>query len=245
MKRALLVPVIVGVALLIVTYGEANRPRYSLRREPMVKATFHPQAWVNDYAIDVDPEGETSWDCTYDFLVELPDGWEDDDAFDLDRLRDDPAAPAWVSEWRGPFYVTLDRWWKPLSDEGAVIGAAVGTAAPTPQPEPPEPAEPAEPAPVDTSSYAVEEDGVVTNEPEAPVEPAPAPTFRPLNYDDDGVLLCGEPGNTDMNCRSSQIACDVMNGRITQSEYWRRWQIGDLGGVGDCNAPRMEEPSDE
>ncbi len=28
----------------------------------MAIAIFHPQAWVNDYAIDVDPLGEVSFD---------------------------------------------------------------------------------------------------------------------------------------------------------------------------------------
>ena len=27
----------------------------------MTKITFHPQAWSNDYAIDVDPEGPTEF----------------------------------------------------------------------------------------------------------------------------------------------------------------------------------------
>ena len=28
------------------------------------QARFNPQAWVNDYAIDVDPQGPTTWDAT-------------------------------------------------------------------------------------------------------------------------------------------------------------------------------------
>ena len=27
-------------------------------------AYFVPQAWQNDYAIDVDPEGDQRWNCT-------------------------------------------------------------------------------------------------------------------------------------------------------------------------------------
>lgn len=51
--------------------------------------------------------------------------------------------------------------------------------------------------------------------------------------------LCGQPGAT-MECKSSQIACDVMNGRIDVAEYNRRFAAGDLGGVGDCNVPSGE-----
>ena len=28
------------------------------------KARFTPQAWINDYAVDVDPEGPTDWELT-------------------------------------------------------------------------------------------------------------------------------------------------------------------------------------
>lgn len=82
-------------------------------------AHFQPQAWVNDYAVDVDAQGEQEWDCT-DFLnretvfqhqifedVEdkiLDEGtWLDShDWFQLD-----PNAPGWVRDYDGPFTITV------------------------------------------------------------------------------------------------------------------------------------------
>lgn len=77
-------------------------------------ATFIPQAWVRDHAVDVDPHGEQSW-VVSDGLVPaaaqviarvslaevVGDGVLDTD----DRLAVDPAAPTWVREWSGPFRI--------------------------------------------------------------------------------------------------------------------------------------------
>jgi hypothetical protein len=79
-------------------------------------ARFVPQAWVRDQAIDVDPEGDTEWDVTEAFLA-LPDDYRevllqfmendrfsDGEALDRhDALKEDPNAPEWIREFRGPF----------------------------------------------------------------------------------------------------------------------------------------------
>lgn len=73
-------------------------------------AHFQPEAWVNDNTIAVDPEGEQTWDCTAfagehdDYLADLADDLDRDDVF-----KADPAAPAWVSTWAGPFTIRLTR----------------------------------------------------------------------------------------------------------------------------------------
>lgn len=83
---------------------------------PRYRATFRPQAWVRDNAIEVDPEGETSWDCSAfiaEIVAEPGTGgaeWllrtlEHGDRDDI--LRTDPNAPAWVAGWRGPFDTEL------------------------------------------------------------------------------------------------------------------------------------------
>lgn len=64
------------------------------------------------------------------------------------------------------------------------------------------------------------------------IEPAPAPV---VHYAEDGTPLCG-PG-APMTCKSSQLACDRMNGAVTEAEYQDRYAAGDFGGVGDCNIP--------
>ena len=82
-------------------------------------ATFHPQAWQNDYAIDVDPQGPTRWQITTDHLLsiidrhhrDVPDALKETitaDTYCSDALRYDAAAPAWVHEWSGPFYISVE-----------------------------------------------------------------------------------------------------------------------------------------
>lgn len=80
---------------------------------PTIRATFHPQAWVNDYALDADPEGAVSWEVTPAYLAELFEklGEEvlESNTYESDDLRYDPAAPEWVRNWGGPFWVELDE----------------------------------------------------------------------------------------------------------------------------------------
>ena len=64
-----------------------------------IRCTFRPQAWVRDYAIEVDPQGDTTWDTT---VATFPF-----DSYDKDRLREAPEAPAWVLDWRGPYEIEV------------------------------------------------------------------------------------------------------------------------------------------
>lgn len=66
-------------------------------------AEFTPQAWVGDYAVEVDPEGPRDWSPSIEVRV-------NDLGLDVyDELKSDPSAPEWVREWTGPFsiYVTM------------------------------------------------------------------------------------------------------------------------------------------
>lgn len=69
----------------------------------MAQVVFHPQAWLNNYAIEVDPEGDTMWDCGT-----VPETVEDD-SYESDDLRHHPNAPQWVKEWSGPFWIEIIR----------------------------------------------------------------------------------------------------------------------------------------
>lgn len=76
-----------------------------------VTADFRPQAWVNDYAVDVDPAGETSFDVTFELLCM---GFAKamtlaDDHSLRDDLRYAHAAPQWAQDWSGPFEVDVDQ----------------------------------------------------------------------------------------------------------------------------------------
>lgn len=83
---------------------------YSVTLVPLrYVAHFQPEAWVNNYAIAVDDEGEDTWDVT-DAVAAI---W--DEPFDLDETRTDdddvlkthPGAPAWVRDWSGPFTIEV------------------------------------------------------------------------------------------------------------------------------------------
>lgn len=67
---------------------------------------FHPQAWVNDYAVEVDPQGPTQYEVEDS---DIESGWESD-TYETDALKDHPNAPEWVREWQGPFWVDVDFW---------------------------------------------------------------------------------------------------------------------------------------
>jgi len=78
------------------------------------RATFHPQAWwVGDNAIEVDPQGATEWDVSPSYLASLVaqhgDEALEDSTYPSDELHHDTAAPEWVRDWSGPFYVSLQE----------------------------------------------------------------------------------------------------------------------------------------
>jgi hypothetical protein len=87
-------------------------------------ANFVPQAWIRDYAVEIDAEGDQQWPVNPAFLAERVQSVMDwrvqlgrpidaDEALRLvtetstdesDELRSDPAAPAWIADHAGPFY---------------------------------------------------------------------------------------------------------------------------------------------
>ena len=89
----------------------------------MPKATFHPQAWQNDYTIDVDPEGETEWEVTEEEIEAALKHWRGTvygpdfsreqlfaaDDYPSDEFRHSKNAPQWVRDWSGPFYISFDE----------------------------------------------------------------------------------------------------------------------------------------
>lgn len=75
-----------------------------------VTARFHPQAWVNDYAIDADPDGPVEFDVTPEVMAMGEDMARavSNDTGDSDNLRDAMNAPAWIKEWSGPFWIEVE-----------------------------------------------------------------------------------------------------------------------------------------
>jgi hypothetical protein len=90
---------------------------------PRYMAHFTPEAWIRDYAVAIDFDGENEWDCTSFVNAQLADedGRErsymeqlvatvrDDGSAidDWDRLRGDPEAPDVVREHQGPFTIEV------------------------------------------------------------------------------------------------------------------------------------------
>jgi len=68
-----------------------------------IRCTFRPQAWINDYACDVDvPEdANTTWEME---VEELPPPH----SYESDELRHCDDAPDWVADWSGPFEVDFE-----------------------------------------------------------------------------------------------------------------------------------------
>jgi hypothetical protein len=77
------------------------------------EAVFHPQSWMNDYAVEVDPEGEQMWRISQGYLDQVrvthPDNFADLYSSSLvsDAVKNDPAAPEWVRNWQGPSWVEV------------------------------------------------------------------------------------------------------------------------------------------
>lgn len=79
--------------------------------EKRCMARFVPQAWINGYAVAVDPEGPTEFDVTpkierlgRDLALKLRD-----DSYETDELRELETAPLWVRNWPGPFVVEVEQ----------------------------------------------------------------------------------------------------------------------------------------
>lgn len=79
-----------------------------------MKATveFYPQAWVNDYPIEVDPEGETLFQVDVKHLEQYS---ADARKYELEPYLNLPQLPEWIREWRGPF------WFDIRLDDGVVL----------------------------------------------------------------------------------------------------------------------------
>ncbi|MEV4078725.1 hypothetical protein AB0J43_00335 [Nonomuraea fuscirosea] len=119
--------------------GRPFSVRESQLRAPRYVAHFTPEVWVNNQAVEAEPDGPRKWDCTEhakrnrDYLARLeahsgaldqPEGAVDND----DVFKDDPAAPAWVHAWRGPFTIRITR--KPSVEQAAgTVHEQAGAAA--------------------------------------------------------------------------------------------------------------------
>lgn len=86
--------------------------------EARIEVTFHPQEWVDSAGrshewgrkqlIPADNREPVS------FTVPWADGTDpsghvfENESYEANQLRDHSAAPEWVNEWDGPYFVTMD-----------------------------------------------------------------------------------------------------------------------------------------
>lgn len=66
-----------------------------------IRCSFRPQAWVNDWAIDVDIDHPNTWEMK---VKDLPKPNSDQS----DVLAESEYAPAWVQTYSGPFEVDYE-----------------------------------------------------------------------------------------------------------------------------------------
>lgn len=74
-----------------------------------VTLRFVPQAWVSDYAIEVDPEGPREWTVSRELMLATfasASDWQSNHQA-RDDMRFEGAAPIWIRDWSGPFEVEL------------------------------------------------------------------------------------------------------------------------------------------
>lgn len=75
-------------------------------------AHFQPRGVVDGQECQVNIEGPAQWDCTVFALQHRSEmhGFPDQYGWCSDyrgMLKSDPAAPQWIRDWQGPYYM----WW--------------------------------------------------------------------------------------------------------------------------------------
>lgn len=86
--------------------------------EGPIAITFHPQAWVDTSAKAHESDRKQLIPAEEREPVTFTIPWEDgtdpdgavfeDESYEANQLRDHPAAPDWVNEWEGPYFVTTE-----------------------------------------------------------------------------------------------------------------------------------------
>jgi len=69
----------------------------------VAEVTFRPQAWQNDYAVNVDTEGPTVFYVPATLVEDMPTS-----SYESDTLREHPNCPQWAKDWAGPFECDFD-----------------------------------------------------------------------------------------------------------------------------------------
>lgn len=89
-----------------------------LQAEGPIAITFHPQEWVDTSAKPHESAGKQLTPAEERDPVTFTIPWEDgtdpdgnvleNESYEANQLRDHPAAPTWVNNWDGPYFVTTE-----------------------------------------------------------------------------------------------------------------------------------------
>ena len=85
-------------------------PQEAKNAQKQITCDFLAQAWLKEHPIAVDPQGDTSWDATFDVLLsrgEIRRAIENDDLPE-DILAQGYCAPEWIRNWTNAFEVYYD-----------------------------------------------------------------------------------------------------------------------------------------
>lgn len=86
-------------------------PKESRASMPSLTCDFLAQAWLDGNPISVDPDGDTSWDATFNVLLNRTEieSIIDNDDIPIDILHLGPGAPEWIRQWTGPCDLYYDE----------------------------------------------------------------------------------------------------------------------------------------
>ncbi len=73
-----------------------------------VLVRFTAQAWINDCAVAVDPQGPTTFRVCARDAQDATGAWLQSNSHASDPLREHPKAPRWVRDWTGPFEIEIE-----------------------------------------------------------------------------------------------------------------------------------------
>jgi len=85
--------------------------------EPRLAVTFHPQAWVDTSAkahesgrkqlVPADGRDPVTFTIPWEDGTDPAGDVFEDESYEANQLRDHAAAPDWVTDWDGPYFVTM------------------------------------------------------------------------------------------------------------------------------------------
>jgi hypothetical protein len=74
-----------------------------------VTVRFLPRAWIENHAVEADPEGSTTFAVPATDAKDAEDNWLPNHDAASDGLRQHDNAPEWIRNWNGPFDIEIEH----------------------------------------------------------------------------------------------------------------------------------------